>query len=211
MASKGRRSRSFLPPATSGDRAARAELPEVEHTLPNLPIPGFVMLPACTAALHIGLPELLRQVQLTRHNHGLACLVEAGHYQSGGPLVGCLVQITQVVRQATGWTVHFRGLQRLSILLELQTDQGPLVHCRERPALEWTSGEPPIFPELPEPIASFRQRMSPGPWLDVAALHLAIDVELRQRLLAEDDPNLRALWLSQAARIEPATRTCYHN
>ena len=105
-------------------------------TLPSLPIPGFVMLPACTATLHIGLPELLRQVHLTRHNQGLACLVEAGHYQSGGPLTGCLVQITRVDRQASGWTVHFRGLERLTILMELQTDQGPLLLCRQRPVLE---------------------------------------------------------------------------
>jgi len=168
------------------------------------------MLPACTATLYLGLPELLLQVQLTRHNQGLACLLEAGHRQAERCWVAWC-RITQVARLATRWNVHFRGLQRLTVLLELQTDKGPLLHCRERPVPEWTSGDPPAFPELPEHIAAFRRQMSPGPWLDIAALHLPISLDLRQRLLAEDDPNLRALWLRQAERIAPATPICHQN
>lgn len=97
--------------------------PEWTTRSPFFPVPNFVLQPACTATLHIGPRGLLRQVELSRQTQGLVCFVEAGHYQSGRSLVGCLAQITLVQRQASGWNVHFRGLEWLSILVELETDR----------------------------------------------------------------------------------------
>lgn len=183
----------------------------MECTLACLPIPHFVMLPACTATLHFGVPELLRQVELAGQSHGLACLVEARHYQSGQALTGCLVQISRVVRLATGWNVSFRGLQRLTLLYELQTDRGPLVYCRQLPELPWLSGESPAFPELPEHLQPFRERLGAAAWLDIAALHLPITIELRQALLGEPDPNRRAQLLREASPLPQNAPNWYPN
>ena len=183
----------------------------MEYTLACLPVPHFVMLPACTATLHFGVPELLRQVELAGQSHGLACLVEARHYESAQGLTGCLVQITKVVRLATGWNVSFRGLQRLTLLYELQTDRGPLVYCRQQPELPWLSGETPEFPGLPEHLQPFRERLGPAAWLDIAALHLPIPIELRQGLLGEPDPNRRAQILREAAPLPRATPNWHPN
>ncbi|MBN9414847.1 MAG: LON peptidase substrate-binding domain-containing protein [Candidatus Eremiobacteraeota bacterium] len=183
----------------------------MEHTLACLPIPHFVLLPACTATLHLGPPELLRQVELAGRNRGLACLVEAHHYQQGRGLTGCLAQITRVVRQPTGWNVSFRGLQRLALMYELQTDLGPLVHCRQLLEMPWLSGDVPQFPELPEHIQPFRERLGPGPWLDIAALQLPISLEQRQSLLAEPDPNRRAQLLREATRLPRPAPSCNPN
>ena len=183
----------------------------MEYTLACLPIPHFVMLPACTATLHLGVPELLRQVKLAGRNRGLACLVEAQHYASGQGLTGCMVQITRVVRQATGWNVSFRGIQRLSLLFELQTDLGPLVHCKLLPEMPWLSGEAPEFQELAEHFKPFREKLGPGPWLDIAALQLPISLAARQSLLAEADPNRRVHLLREATRLNPAAPTCHPN
>ncbi len=183
----------------------------VEYTLACLPVPHFVMLPACTATLHLGVPELLRQVELANQGKGLACLVEANHYQTGQALTGCLIQITRVVRQGTGWNVSFRGLERVMLLYELQTDRGPMVYCRRKPELPWVSGDSPTFPELPDLIQPFRERLGAGAWLDIAALQLPISTENRQALLAEPDPNQRAVLLREAARIPRTAPSCHPN
>jgi len=176
-----------------------------------LPIPNFVLLPACTATLHIGPAGLLRQIALARQSNGLVCLVEASHYQAGRGPIGCLAEITTVTRQATGWLVSFRGLCRLRLLLELQTDQGPWVNGRELPSLPWCSGPPPEFPQLPPQIAQFRDQVQPGVWLDIAALHLPLPMALRQRLLAETDPNQRALLLRQSSPVVAPPVRCHLN
>lgn len=183
----------------------------MEYTLACLPVPHFVMLPACTATLHLGVPELLRQVELANRGKGMACLVEAHHYQTGRELTGCMIQITRVVRQGTGWNVSFRGMERVALLFELQTDRGPLVQCRRRPELPWLSGEAPTFPELPAHIQPFRERLGPGAWIDIAALQLPIPLELRQALLAEPDPNQRAILLRDGARIPRTSPSCHPN
>ena len=164
----------------------------MEFTVACLPIPHFVLLPACTVTLHIGPPALLRQVLLAQNTSGLCCVVEANHYQAGQAPVGCLAEVTGVCRQSTGWNVSLTGLRRLDIRLELQTDKGFLVHCQELPGLPWQGGCLPNFPELTPSIAAMRDRAGASLWLDMAAFHLDLPLAERQRLLAEPDPHRRA-------------------
>jgi hypothetical protein len=183
----------------------------MEITLSCLPVPHFVLLPACTVTLHLGPLELRRQVELAGQTRGLICLVEAGHYARGDSLVGCLAEVTRVTRQATGWNVLFTGLRRLALSLEMRTDRGLLVRGHELPGRPWCSGESPSFDRLPPSLAALRDQVDPAVWLDIAGFHLPLEVALRQRLLAEPDPNLRAGLLRQVVYQEADRPRCSAN
>lgn len=178
-------------------------------TVPLLATPGFVLLPACTATLFLGLEFFQQQVALSESCRRLVCILEAGHYQRERNLVGCLAQVRGVHKIPTGWTVQFAGLRRMRIEAELQTDQGVLVAGQELSPQPWLEGEsPPHFDGLAEVVQQFRGRVEAGLWLDMAAFHLPLDAHTKQLILCQPDPHQRAELLLQV-QAQPEVAPSY--
>lgn len=189
-------------------------------TLPVLCLPQFVLFPGTYATLHVGDPTALRVIEVAaQHHRGYLCLamIDPTGDRQGLPahhepmhVVGCLTEVRDRVQTPHGLQVKLGGLDRLGIILDLDTTAGRYVRAvyrdsgaheaapRSDPDLAHALLELPGFPSFVLEAAE----TTPWPlWLDAVAFHLPAVAEEKQFLLALDDVDARAMRVLELARV----------
>lgn len=173
--------------------------------LPALPVPNFVLFPACTVSFQFGFPALQDQLRLAQRSSNRLVVAHALPGSKGWvpAKVGCLAEVRNVKETSHGLQATLAGISRIRLLSQIE-HQGRLYwECEEIAVQRWTSKKFPELTGLPDLVKSSRSRLPAELWLDVAAFHLPnLPLEQKLALLAEPDPAKRYYQLLERTREE---------
>jgi Lon protease-like protein len=206
-----------MPGTTTATRRSRsAPVTERSVTLPVLAVPEFVLFPGTYVTFHIGDARMWAPIALAaRHHRGYLCVTLA--CGQGFENTGCVAEVREVVQTAQGVQVRLGGLERMSLVLDIDTTEGRYVQgiCRTAPP-STTRGSKSMrqklvaalleLPGFPTPIMQQADGLPWPLWLDVMAFHLPVPAAEKQQLLACHEARQRAERLLSLARNSPGRR-----
>jgi len=186
------------------------------------PLPNLVVFPHVMQPLHIFEPRYRAMLEEALADDGLIGMVLLApgwetDYEGRPPLraVGCLCRVATYHKTDEGsYNVLVLGLRRIKIEKELPPDK--LFRVAEVQLCEDESNNEPseertelqrrllesfkrVLPRIPEAYEQLDERLGSqvplGMLTDIVAYTLDIDLEFKERLLAETNVNRRAEWL----------------